>query len=100
MNGFLNKAGTEAFDRLYEDINNGTYKYPWFHGIENLTIDHVGYIYWKGGVVEHYELPWAYSEEAKKEALEVSRRCKILETKGEVPTNHSVIWTWPASEAQ
>ena len=53
VNGFLNEEGIKAFDQLHETIVAGKYQQPWFHGIENLTIDHVGYVYWKGAIIEH-----------------------------------------------
>ncbi len=56
------------------------------------------YIYWKGHQVEHYEIPWAYTEEAHKSAIELARRCQILESKGIEPTVNSAIWRWEESE--
>ena len=82
FNGFLSEEGIKVFNQLHETIVAGKYKYPWFHGIYNLTIDHVGYVYWKGAIIEHYEQPWAYSKEAKESAKELKRRCEILEIKG------------------
>jgi len=95
VNGFLNEEGVKAFEELYTNVQAG-YKKPWFHGIEHLTRDHVGYVLWKGKRVEHYDSPWAYSAKAKKSAEEVARRCRILEARGEIPTTHNVIWTWPS----
>jgi hypothetical protein len=98
VNGFLTAEGIEAFNKLHETVAAGEYKQPWFHGIENLTIDHVGYVYWKGAIVEHYEQPWAYSKEAKESAQELKRRCEILESKG-IPLNiTTVIWKWVEGE--
>jgi hypothetical protein len=94
VNGFLNEKGIEYLKEIHKTVMEGKYKKPPFHGIENLSIDHVGYIYWKGKQVEHYDLPWAYSEEAHKAALELERRCKILESIGIVPSVNSVIWGW------
>lgn len=94
VNGFLNEEGVKAFDELHKKVMDGTYKWPWFHGIEHMTQDHQGYILYKGKIVEHYDRPWAYSEEAKKEALELERRCKILESKGLELNNHNTIWVW------
>jgi len=93
VNGFLNAVGDVAFHELYQNVMSG-YKKPWFHGIENMTNDHIGYVYWKGTVVEHYDLYWAYSAEAKVAAQELSRRCKILEERGITPTTTTAIWTW------
>jgi len=98
VNGFLTAEGIKAFDKLHETVIAGKYKQPWFHGIENMTIDHVGYIYWKGVIVEHFEQPWANSKEAKENANELKRRCEILESKG-IPLNvTTVIWNWVEGE--
>lgn len=98
VNGFLTTEGIKAFNKLHKTVAAGKYRQPWFHDIENLTIDHVGYIYWKSFVVEHYECLWAYSEEAKESARELKRRCEILESKG-IPLNvTTVIWRWVEGE--
>lgn len=94
VNGFLTQEGIEIFNELHKSVMMGQYKKPPFHGIENMTIDNTGYIYWKGQRVEHYTLSWAYSEEAHKAALELARRCKLLEEKGITPDVNSAIWNW------
>jgi hypothetical protein len=98
VNGFLNEEGIKVFNQLHETIVTGKYKQPWFHGIENMTIDHVGYVYWKGARVEHYEQPWAYSKEAKENIQELKRRCDILESKGILLNITTVIWNWIEGE--
>ena len=97
VNGFLNEEGIKVFNQLHETIEAGKYKQPWFHGIENMTIDHVGYVYWKGVIIEHYEQPWAYSKDAKESARELKRRCEILESKG-ILNITKVIWNWIEGE--
>ncbi len=94
VNGFLNEKGIGAFNELHKMVITTGYIKPFFHGIEHLTIDNVGYVYWKDTQVEHYELNWAYSDKAKKEAIELARRCKIIEERGEKPGNRNVIWNW------
>jgi hypothetical protein len=98
VNGFLSEEGIKVFNHLHETIAAGKYKQPWFHGIENMTIDHVGYVYWKGARVEHYEQPWAYSKEAKENVQELKRRCDILESKGILLNITTVIWNWIEGE--
>ena len=93
VNGFLNEQGKAAFEAFYNNVMSG-YKKPWFHGVENLTINHSGYVRWKGSIVEHYNLSWAFSAESKAAAQELGRRCAILEAKGIAPTTHTVIWAW------
>ena len=93
VNGFVNEAGEKAFLDLSEQCKAG-YKKPWFHGIENLTIDHIGYVYWKGHQVEHYDSPWRWSAEAKAAAEELARRCRILEERGNSVNLQTAIWKW------
>lgn len=97
VNYHLNEKGMAAFRKLYEEVAAGKYQKPWFHGIENLTRDHDGYILWKGKRVEHYSGN-AYTEERKSAAEEVARRCRLLESKGIVPTTTTVIWKWDSSK--
>ncbi len=94
VNGLLTDEGLKVFAGLHKLVTSGQYKKPPFHGIENLSIDNTGYVYWKGVHVEHYTLSWAYTEEAHKAAIELARRCKLLEEKGIVPDINSVIWNW------
>ena len=93
VNGGLNDKGWEAFQDLYNSALEG-YHPPWFHGIENLIRRQGGYVYWKGQNVEHYDSPWCYSEEGKKAAEELARRCRHLEAiRVEVCTTNA-IWHW------
>jgi hypothetical protein len=96
VNGFLNDQGKLEFEQLYQNaMKPQGYTVPWLHDIEHLTRDHQGFVRWKGHQVEHYDSPWCYSEEARKAAEEVARRCRLLEYVGEVPTTEKVIWRWP-----
>jgi len=81
VNGFLSEQGEIAFYELYKRAQDG-YTKPWLHGIEDLTITQDGYIHWKGMEVEHYDIPWAYGENAKKSAEELARHCRILDKRG------------------
>jgi hypothetical protein len=93
VNGFLNAKGLALFEELYQSVLKGYVK-PWLHGVENLTIDNVGYVYWKGIQVEHYNLGWHRSTDAKKQAEEVGRRCRLLEEQKKEVSYGSVIWGW------
>jgi hypothetical protein len=92
VNGFLNKQGEKAFRQLHADVLSGAYRRPWFKGIENLLLDEVGYVCWKGHTVEHFELPYAYSDGSTAYAQEIARRCAILDAHGVVPTTHAIVW--------
>jgi|SRR5579864_6721579 len=92
VNGFLNEQGEKAFQQLHTEVLAGSYRWPWFKGIEHLLLDHVGYVCWKGHTVEHFELPYANSEESTPYAREIARRCAILDAHGIAPTTHAIVW--------
>lgn len=93
VNGFLNEAGEAEFYRLHGMVKVG-YKKPWLQGVEHFTINHAGYVYWKGNQVEHFTLEYAYSSKAKTYLVELGKRCEFLEAKG-LPVNTSyAVWRW------
>ena len=95
VNDNLNKYGELLFADLYIQIKAGTYKKPWLHEVENLTKDHTGYVYWKDVQIEHYSF---YGKDAWEEegnaAVELGRRCRILERKGMEVSCNNAIWKW------
>ena len=93
VNGFLSEKGEEVFAALYESVKAGTYR-PWLHGIEGMRLHHNGWVTYKGHRVEHYSFPWAYTEDARRDALEILDRCKHLESLGITPTMDTVVWHW------
>lgn len=95
VNDHLNEKGEALFQELHTQVTGGNYKKPWVHGVEHLTRDHKGYIYWKGHQVDHYSFygKGAYERE-KAAAEELGRRCRILESKGVIPTTATAIWNW------
>ncbi len=95
-NDGLSEKGWDAFDALYRQVQAGPYHKPWLHGIEGLTCDHAGHIYWKGESVEHFNRPWSQ----KNDAVEVARRCRILEARGETISAQTVAWQWVETEEQ
>lgn len=92
VNGHLNERGMEVFNTIHADVMAGTYKKSWFHGIEHLTNDHEGYVYWKGQHVEHYS--FSDYEREEQAALELARRCRILEEEGQPVNSTTAIWKW------
>ncbi len=96
VNGNINELGEAALMNLYERCTSAEgYKKAWLHGVENLTIDHVGYVYWKGRQIEHWTVEASPKEKWEAEAKELQYRCLKLEEAG-IPVNtYSVIWAWP-----
>lgn len=97
VNGFLSEAGEVALMELYQSVKKG-YSKPNFLGIENMTRDQEGFVYWKGVQVEHYDHDYWASEgwydRMVKDAKELERRCKIIEDAGLKVNTSSVIWNW------
>lgn len=97
VNGFLSERGEVALMELYQSVKKGYVK-PYFLGIEHMTRDQEGYVYWKGVQVEHYDHDyWAsegWQERMLKDAKELERRCKIVEAAGLEVNTSTVIWNW------
>ena len=80
----LTEAGEASFDDLYRRATSRQYRKPWLHDVENLTIDHVGYVYWRDIQVEHF----TYYGEGSREQLatwarQLGAACARLEARGE-----------------
>lgn len=97
-NGWLSEAGEVEFERLYQQVATGVYVKPWFRGIEHLTMDHEGYVYWKGQHVEHYSFRDRDDELAAAE--ELAARCRWLEANGIEVTVTSAVWRWDLTRTE
>jgi len=99
VNGNLTKDGERAFESLYEESQSPRgYTKPWYCGVENLTLDHTGYVYWKGEIVEHFSLHVMSWEDQKAQAVEMGRRCRHLEKLGVSVNMTTAIWEWEKYE--
>ena len=78
----VTEAAEVEFESVYQDVINGRYRKPWFHGIEHLTKDHEGYVYWKGQQVEHYSFSGREAQEERDSALTLGEKCAYLESHG------------------
>jgi len=94
VNGWLSESGEAVFEELCRKVKNGTYKPQWLNGIEHITRDHNGYVYWKGREIEHYDSPWCYSKEGREATIELSNRCRHFEHIGVEINTSNVIWYW------
>ena len=97
VNGVLSKSEKSLFENLFNRVKKG-YTKPYLHKIKNLIINNRGDVFWKNHQVEHYDIPWAYTDDGKNYAIELANRCKVIESKGKLPTVKTVIWNW--SDAQ
>jgi hypothetical protein len=95
VNGFLNEEGYKAFEALHDKVVSGEYLKPWLCGVENITRDHEGYIYWKGKHVDHYTFNAFKSWDEVRESLEeLAGRCRYLESINVEPSAMTTCWQW------
>ncbi|HEV2327636.1 MAG TPA: hypothetical protein VGY56_02480 [Verrucomicrobiae bacterium] len=82
VNGWLSEQGEVAFEELYQSVLKG-YTKPWHCGVEHVTKDHEGYIYWKGVRIEHFSFH-SY-DDVRKATEALGAACRHLEA-----TNQSI----------
>lgn len=75
----LTEAGEVALEELHASAVRG-YTKPWHFGVEHVTKDHEGYIYWRGKQLEHYSHSDAEKECEDTRALAAA--CLALEVQG------------------
>ena len=93
VNGHLNERGRQAFLELAARVDAG-YSIGWLHGIEHLVMVPDGYVSWRGEIVEHCDECLRTSADGHRQAIEIARRCRILEERGEHVSSSTVVWTW------
>jgi len=88
-NNDLNPKGINAFLDLHQRVKNGYVK-PYFLGVEYLTRDSEGFVYWKNQKVDHYDHDYFcsgwYMEQMQMDAELLARRCQYME-KHDIPIN-------------
>ena len=90
----LKETGIEKFNELYRRVVAGEYAPKWLRGVENMTRDQEGYIYYKDVHVEHYNRSYMPSQSAKRELIELRSRCEFLE-RNDIPVSCvNVVWAW------
>lgn len=85
----LTQKGQERWNSLLRDLRGGGYRRPWLYGIEHLTQDHQGYVYWKGVSVEHYSHRDA--EAGRRDASKLSEVCQFIERTGKAVSSSEIM---------
>lgn len=91
VNGFGDETARENFEKLYAACKDSSYTPPVLNGVEHMTIDHHGYVRYKGVEVEHFNSPWAYSAAGKKETEKLQKWCVAREAAG-LPVDAKSAW--------
>jgi hypothetical protein len=103
VNDWLTEEGEKMFTALYQTVVIDKTLVPFtqrsFRGLENITADSFSaggglWILWKGICIEHYDMPWAYSDRALEDLKDLKHRCEILESQGKPISTATVIWNW------
>jgi len=86
VNGELSTRGEVVLYQLNHRVVEGTYEIPAFCGVDNLTRNNEGFVFWKGKQIEHYDHDhWAqpgWEKEMQKDAEELGRVCQYLDDNG------------------
>ncbi|MFA0809357.1 hypothetical protein [Microbulbifer epialgicus] len=87
-----NNAVLTKNEEIYQHAPSSERNMPWLHGVEYMTADSAGYVYWKGLHIEHCDSP--YESSSAKEIQDLAKRCLHLESLGIRPGTETAIWHW------
>jgi hypothetical protein len=93
--------GVEQFNQLYDQVVNHTYDAAkvWFYGIEHMTKDQTGYVYWKGKHIEHFSFG-RDTEGEKAAAHKLAGYCREIEKEGNTPCMSELFKIWDLRDAE
>lgn len=94
VNNNLTEIGIQTFRQLHVDVTAGKYVKPWLCGVEFVTRDLQGYVYWKGAVVEHFTFSAIPPERLKPMTEALARKCLHLERLGLPVTGCNYLNGW------
>lgn len=64
---------------------------PWLHGVQGVTKDAAGYVYWRGNEIEHYSFGRDRERDEETAARQLQRTCLALEANGRAVTQRSYL---------
>ena len=64
---------------------------PWLHGVQGVTKDGAGYVYWRGNEIEHYSFGRDRERDEEAAARQLQRTCLALEANGRAVTQRSYL---------
>jgi len=93
VNDHLTEIGLIAFDQLHERCKAGSYQRPFLFGLEPLTQDLEGYVYYKQFRVEHYSFSSdpGLTERLRQDAIRLIIACRQLEEMTITPSISTVL---------
>jgi hypothetical protein len=94
VNKHLTARGVENFQQLYATVTSGQYAKPWLAGVEHVTRDHQGYVFWKGSRIEHFTFSAMREDHLKCTTQRLAERCRHLEQLGLPVCGRSYLNDW------
>ena len=79
VNNNLTELGVQAFEQLYAEVTSAQYVKPWLSGIEHVTRDLQGYVYWKGNRIEHFTFSAVNAAHLKAITQRLAEKCRHIE---------------------
>lgn len=74
------------------------YAPPFLHGVEHMTIDREGTLYYKGVAVDYGALAWTATLGGRADVVRVQDQCRFLEAQGIQPTTQEILLNWGAHD--
>jgi hypothetical protein len=81
-NNLLTERGVQAFQQLHAEVTSGKYTKPWLCGVERVTRNHQGYVYWKGNRIEHFTFSAMDAAHLKAITQRLAEKCRHIEALG------------------
>lgn len=82
VNNNLTERGIEAFRQLHAEVTSGKYTKPWLCGVEHVTRDLQGYVYWKANRIEHFTFSAMDAAHLKAITQHLAEKCRHIEALG------------------
>jgi hypothetical protein len=82
VNNNLTERGVQAFHQIHADVTSGKYIKPWLCGVEHVTRDLQGYVYWKGNRIEHFTYSAMDAAQLKAITQRLAEKCRHIEALG------------------
>ncbi len=82
VNNNLTELGVHAFCQLHAEVTSCKYAKPWLCGVEHVTRDLQGYVYWKGNRIEHFTFSAMDAAHLKAITQRLAEKCQHIEALG------------------
>jgi hypothetical protein len=82
VNNNLTERGVQVFHQLHAEVTSRKYIKPWLCGVEHVTRDLQGYVYWKKNRIEHFTFSAMDAVHLKAITKRLAEKCRHIEALG------------------